>query len=143
MKSVQIFLHCINFFNCFGMNFHLINFLSIKFFQNLFYANFMKYIVKNDASLFQCFFVFQFVVYLLKIFMSSFSVLSVFSVVVTACTLIFNLISCLAMFCVDPVNGVGFGLAILWALLFTPCSFVCWYRPVYKAFRYVQLRIST
>ncbi|TRY65115.1 hypothetical protein DNTS_009670 [Danionella cerebrum] len=41
----------------------------------------------------------------------------------------------LAMFCVDPNNGVGFGLAILWFLLFTPCSFVCWYRPVYKAFR--------
>uniref|UniRef100_A0A8C1GFS8 Secretory carrier-associated membrane protein n=1 Tax=Cyprinus carpio TaxID=7962 RepID=A0A8C1GFS8_CYPCA len=53
----------------------------------------------------------------------------------TACTLLFNLISCLAMFCVDPNNGVGFGLAILWFLLFTPCSFVCWYRPVYKAFR--------
>uniref|UniRef100_A0A672T6W7 Secretory carrier-associated membrane protein n=1 Tax=Sinocyclocheilus grahami TaxID=75366 RepID=A0A672T6W7_SINGR len=55
----------------------------------------------------------------------------------TACTLLFNLISCLAMFCADPNNGVGFGLAILWFLLFTPCSFVCWYRPVYKAFRYV------
>ncbi|XP_059365222.1 secretory carrier-associated membrane protein 3-like [Carassius carassius] len=53
----------------------------------------------------------------------------------TACTLLFNLISCLAMFCADPINGVGFGLAILWFLLFTPCSFVCWYRPVYKAFR--------
>lgn len=53
----------------------------------------------------------------------------------TACTLLFNFISCLAMFCVDPNNGVGFGLAILWFLLFTPCSFVCWYRPVYKAFR--------
>ncbi|KAM7373354.1 hypothetical protein PAMP_008213 [Pampus punctatissimus] len=51
------------------------------------------------------------------------------------CTLIFNLISSLAMFCVDPSGGVGLGLAILWALLFTPCSFVCWYRPVYKAFR--------
>ncbi|XP_073677767.1 secretory carrier-associated membrane protein 3 [Garra rufa] len=53
----------------------------------------------------------------------------------TACTLLFNLISSLAMFCADPINGVGFGLAILWFLLFTPCSFVCWYRPVYKAFR--------
>lgn len=51
------------------------------------------------------------------------------------CTLLFNLISSLAMFCVDASNGVGLGLAILWALLFTPCSFVCWYRPVYKAFR--------
>ncbi|XP_008330163.1 secretory carrier-associated membrane protein 3 [Cynoglossus semilaevis] len=51
-------------------------------------------------------------------------------------TLLFNLISSLAMFCVDPSgSGVGLGLAILWALLFAPCSFVCWYRPIYKAFR--------
>ncbi|XP_071764392.1 secretory carrier-associated membrane protein 3 [Centroberyx gerrardi] len=53
----------------------------------------------------------------------------------SAGTLLFNLISSLAMFCVDASGGVGLGLAILWALLFTPCSFVCWYRPVYKAFR--------
>ncbi|KAJ8000356.1 hypothetical protein DPEC_G00203970 [Dallia pectoralis] len=53
----------------------------------------------------------------------------------TACTLAFNLISCLSNFCVDSTGGVGLGLAILWVLLFTPCSFVCWYRPVYKAFR--------
>ncbi|MEQ2229538.1 Secretory carrier-associated membrane protein 3 [Ilyodon furcidens] len=39
------------------------------------------------------------------------------------------------MFCVDTGTGSGFGLSILWALLFTPCSFMCWYRPVYKAFR--------
>uniref|UniRef100_A0A1A8JPS8 Secretory carrier-associated membrane protein n=1 Tax=Nothobranchius kuhntae TaxID=321403 RepID=A0A1A8JPS8_NOTKU len=50
-------------------------------------------------------------------------------------TLGINLISSLALFCVDSTSGSGFGLAILWALLFTPCSFVCWYRPVYKAFR--------
>ncbi|KAG7457846.1 hypothetical protein MATL_G00231730 [Megalops atlanticus] len=53
----------------------------------------------------------------------------------SACTLLFNFISCLALFCVDTKNGVGLGLAILWVILFTPCSFVCWYRPVYKAFR--------
>ncbi|XP_077405613.1 secretory carrier-associated membrane protein 3 [Vanacampus margaritifer] len=50
-------------------------------------------------------------------------------------TLLFNLVSSLAMFCIDTTVGVGLGLAILWALLFTPCSFVCWYRPAYKAFR--------
>ncbi|XP_017275455.1 secretory carrier-associated membrane protein 3 [Kryptolebias marmoratus] len=50
-------------------------------------------------------------------------------------TLLFNLISSLAFFCVDTTTGSGFGLSILWAILFTPCSFVCWYRPVYKAFR--------
>ncbi|XP_072531692.1 secretory carrier-associated membrane protein 3 [Salminus brasiliensis] len=49
--------------------------------------------------------------------------------------LLFNFISCLSLFCVDTNGGVGLGLAILWVLLFAPCSFVCWYRPVYKAFR--------
>ncbi|CAB1351280.1 unnamed protein product [Coregonus sp. 'balchen'] len=61
--------------------------------------------------------------------------LAVFCLSVTACALAFNLISCLSLFCVDSSGGVGLGLAILWVLLFTPCSFVCWYRPVYKAFR--------
>ncbi|KAJ6636572.1 Secretory carrier-associated membrane protein 1, partial [Pseudolycoriella hygida] len=28
-----------------------------------------------------------------------------------------------------------FGLAIMYAFLFTPLSFMCWYRPAYKAFR--------
>ncbi|XP_061655657.1 secretory carrier-associated membrane protein 1-like isoform X3 [Phyllopteryx taeniolatus] len=49
-------------------------------------------------------------------------------------TLLANLLGSLAWFCVDPSRGVDFGLAILWFLLFTPCSFVCWYRPVYGAF---------
>lgn len=50
-------------------------------------------------------------------------------------TLLANMIGCLAWFCVDAGRGVDFGLAILWFLLFTPCSFVCWYRPLYGAFR--------
>nr|KAF6397937.1 secretory carrier membrane protein 3 [Rousettus aegyptiacus] len=49
--------------------------------------------------------------------------------------LLLNFLACLASFCVETNNGSGFGLSILWALLFTPCSFVCWYRPMYKAFR--------
>uniref|UniRef100_UPI00398F0C77 secretory carrier-associated membrane protein 2 isoform X2 n=1 Tax=Pristiophorus japonicus TaxID=55135 RepID=UPI00398F0C77 len=52
-----------------------------------------------------------------------------------AVTLFLNLLACLAEFIVDPKYGVDFGLAILWFLLFTPCAFLCWYRPVYKAFR--------
>lgn len=32
-------------------------------------------------------------------------------------------------------SGVTFGLSFLFLILFAPCSFVCWYRPVYKAFR--------
>nr|XP_030147423.3 secretory carrier-associated membrane protein 3 [Taeniopygia guttata] len=49
--------------------------------------------------------------------------------------LFLNFLASLAWFCVDPTSGSGFGLSILWALLYTPCSFVCWYRPMYKAFR--------
>ncbi|MFT7811776.1 secretory carrier-associated membrane protein 1-like [Arapaima gigas] len=50
-------------------------------------------------------------------------------------TLFVNIFGCLAWFCVDSDRGVDFGLAMLWFLLFTPCSFVCWYRPLYGAFR--------
>uniref|UniRef100_A0A3B4Z7P2 Secretory carrier-associated membrane protein n=1 Tax=Stegastes partitus TaxID=144197 RepID=A0A3B4Z7P2_9TELE len=50
-------------------------------------------------------------------------------------TLLANLIGCLSWFLVDGQRGVDFGLAILWFILFTPCSFVCWYRPLYGAFR--------
>ncbi|XP_019742228.1 secretory carrier-associated membrane protein 2-like isoform X2 [Hippocampus comes] len=50
-------------------------------------------------------------------------------------TLFLNVLACLAYFTVDSQYGVDFGLSILWFLLFTPVSFVCWYRPVYRAFR--------
>nr|XP_057920074.1 secretory carrier-associated membrane protein 1-like isoform X2 [Doryrhamphus excisus] len=49
--------------------------------------------------------------------------------------LLANLVGCLAWFCIDSSRGIDFGMAILWFLIFTPCSFVCWYRPVYGAFR--------
>lgn len=55
---------------------------------------------------------------------------------VHAGTLLANLVGCLAWFFVDVSRGMDFGLSILWFLLFTPCSFVCWYRPLYGAFRY-------
>ncbi|XP_058012382.1 secretory carrier-associated membrane protein 2 [Ahaetulla prasina] len=50
-------------------------------------------------------------------------------------TLLLNLLACLAEFMVEPSKGSDFGLSILWLVLFTPCAFLCWYRPVYKAFR--------
>ncbi|XP_030622078.1 secretory carrier membrane protein 2, like isoform X2 [Chanos chanos] len=50
-------------------------------------------------------------------------------------TLFLNLLACLAYFTVDSSNGVDFGLSILWFILFSPVSFLCWYRPVYKAFK--------
>uniref|UniRef100_A0A8C3LSU9 Secretory carrier-associated membrane protein n=1 Tax=Chrysolophus pictus TaxID=9089 RepID=A0A8C3LSU9_CHRPC len=50
-------------------------------------------------------------------------------------TLLLNLLACLAWFTVHAEKGVDFGLSILWFVLFTPCAFLCWYRPIYKAFR--------
>ena len=47
-----------------------------------------------------------------------------------------NFLGSLAYFIAKPSDGGStFGLSILWLILFTPCSFVCWYRPLYKAFR--------
>ncbi|XP_044306440.1 secretory carrier-associated membrane protein 2 isoform X1 [Varanus komodoensis] len=50
-------------------------------------------------------------------------------------TLLLNLLACLACFTVDSSHGLDFGLSILWFALFTPCAFLCWYRPIYKAFK--------
>ncbi|XP_037766740.1 secretory carrier-associated membrane protein 2 isoform X1 [Chelonia mydas] len=50
-------------------------------------------------------------------------------------TLLLNLLACLAWFTIHSYRGVDFGLSILWFILFTPCAFLCWYRPIYKAFR--------
>ncbi|XP_050822813.1 secretory carrier-associated membrane protein 2 [Gopherus flavomarginatus] len=50
-------------------------------------------------------------------------------------TLLLNLLACLAWFTASSKRGVDFGLSILWFILFTPCAFLCWYRPIYKAFR--------
>lgn len=45
-----------------------------------------------------------------------------------------NVLALLAVYIVDSKSGSQFGLAILWFILFAPLS-LCWYRPVYKAFR--------
>lgn len=54
--------------------------------------------------------------------------------------LFFNVIVALIVFATPKgtdsgsAEGQVFGLAILWWIIFTPCS-LCWYRPVYKAFK--------
>ncbi|XP_016086226.1 secretory carrier-associated membrane protein 2 [Sinocyclocheilus grahami] len=50
-------------------------------------------------------------------------------------TLFLNIPACLAEFTTSTDAGVDFGLSILWFILFAPCSFLCWFRPVYNAFR--------
>lgn len=54
--------------------------------------------------------------------------------------LFFNMLTALVVFA-TPMDstksgstGQLFGLSILWWVMFTPCS-LCWYRPVYKAFK--------
>lgn len=54
---------------------------------------------------------------------------------VNCMTLFLNLLACLAFFIKDASQGLSFGLSILWLILFSPCSFLCWYRPIYKAFK--------
>nr|XP_045719392.1 secretory carrier-associated membrane protein 4 isoform X2 [Mirounga angustirostris] len=49
-------------------------------------------------------------------------------------TLGVNLIACLAWW-IGGGSGANVGLALVWLLLFSPCGYVCWFRPVYKAFR--------
>jgi len=49
--------------------------------------------------------------------------------------LFMNVLGGLAYFIVSSDGGTVFGLGILYLILFTPCSFLCWYRPLYKAFR--------
>ncbi|XP_033124111.1 secretory carrier-associated membrane protein 1-like isoform X2 [Anneissia japonica] len=52
-------------------------------------------------------------------------------------TLFLNLIGAMAyLFSKSGGNkATTFGLAIVWFVAFSPCSFICWYRPIYKAFR--------
>uniref|UniRef100_UPI00358FF9C3 secretory carrier-associated membrane protein 5 n=1 Tax=Myxine glutinosa TaxID=7769 RepID=UPI00358FF9C3 len=49
-------------------------------------------------------------------------------------TLAVNVIGCIA-WAIGGGSAANFGFAILWLILFTPCSYLCWFRPIYKAFR--------
>jgi len=58
-----------------------------------------------------------------------------------SCLLLLNLVGSLTYFIatihntISNQSGVTFGLSILYLVLFVPCSFVCWFRPVYNAFQ--------
>jgi len=48
--------------------------------------------------------------------------------------LMYNFICGLALLCTGGNDGAQtFGVSLVYLVLFTPCSFVFWYRPVYKA----------
>ncbi|MFT7808722.1 secretory carrier-associated membrane protein 4-like isoform X1 [Arapaima gigas] len=49
-------------------------------------------------------------------------------------TLCVNVVSCIAWWAGNG-NAVNFGFSLLWLLVFSPCSYTCWFRPLYKAFR--------
>ncbi|XP_028817604.1 secretory carrier-associated membrane protein 4 isoform X1 [Denticeps clupeoides] len=49
-------------------------------------------------------------------------------------TLCVNVVSCIAWWA-GGGSATDFGFSLLWLLLFSPCSYACWFRPLYKAFR--------
>lgn len=49
-------------------------------------------------------------------------------------TLCVNVVACIAWWA-GGGGAVNFGFALLWLLVFSPCSYTCWFRPLYKAFR--------
>lgn len=52
-----------------------------------------------------------------------------------ALVLAVNIIGAISLMFVPNFGFTVFGLSILYFILLTPFSFICWYRPIYKAFR--------
>ena len=61
--------------------------------------------------------------------------------VVHVAVLLVNMIVALAYFVVEGGKTGGsaaattFGLSIIYVLVLAPCGYVCWFRPLYKAFK--------
>lgn len=55
--------------------------------------------------------------------------------IVYAVTLLLNMIGGLSYFIVDSSGGATFGMSLVYLILFVPLSYVCWYRPIYRALR--------
>lgn len=55
---------------------------------------------------------------------------------VHGCVLLLNVIGGFVLMLCGQGFSI-FGLAILYLILFTPFSFMCWFRPAYRAFKYV------
>lgn len=54
--------------------------------------------------------------------------------ILNAATLAVNMIGCFVW--MWGGGGVtNFGMSIIWLIMFTPCSYVCWFRPIYSAFK--------
>jgi hypothetical protein len=49
--------------------------------------------------------------------------------------LLTNLLTAMLYLFVGGDAGATFGLALVYCFIFTPASFLCWFRPAYKAFR--------
>lgn len=52
-----------------------------------------------------------------------------------ACVLLVNIGAALTVWISTDKGGTTFGFSILYFILFTPLSYICWFRPAYKGFR--------
>lgn len=71
-----------------------------------------------------------------RVFILRFFIIRLSSFAVYVVTLLVNSITCLAAWSEDVDGGAGMFLySLVTVVLYTPISFVCWFRPLYKAFR--------